>query len=561
MEYLVFILAFCAFVLFVLIQGKLLDRRNEKQFAAKLRRDFGMVPDKEYKAERFLQIPTYFEKHPEEGQLDDITWNDLGMDEIFQRLDYSLSSTGEEYLYYLLRSPERTAEELEHFDKVVSYYGKKTEERVRLQLLMARLGNTGKYSLYQYLEYLTRLGRRSNGREIFFNLLFIPCVGILFVNVSLGILAVVALMMYKITSYYKIKGEIEPYVTSLAYITRLLDVAEEILKLPHETWQEEWERLKGHRNRLKSSRYGSFWLFSSNKASLTSGNPLDIIMDYIRMVFHFDIMVFNRMLSQILGTMEDIDGMVGILGYLEASVSVCLYRASLTDGWCKPDFGGTGLWAEESYHPLIEQPVKNSIRTQRGVLLTGSNASGKSTFLKTVALNAVLAQTVCTVTAQEYAAPVYRIFSSMSLRDDLESGESYYIVEIRSIKRILDAVGQGERPVLCFVDEVLRGTNTVERIAASTQILKSMAVPGCICFAATHDIELTDLLQEDYENYHFQEEIVDADVLFSYKLYPGKSTSQNAIRLLSIMGYEEEIVDRAIRQADFFRSRGIWKST
>lgn len=110
---------------------------------------------------------------------------------------------------------------------------------------------------------------------------------------------------------------------------------------------------------------------------------------------------------------------------------------------------------------------------KQGVLLTGSNASGKSTFLKTVAVNGILAQTIHTCLADRYASCFYQMYTSMALRDDLQSQESYYIVEIKSLKRILDHVGE-EVPMICFVDEVLRGTNTVERIAASSQILKSM---------------------------------------------------------------------------------------
>ena len=89
----------------------------------------------------------------------------------------------------------------------------------------------------------------------------------------------------------------------------------------------------------------------------------------------------------------------------------------------------------------------------------------------------------------------------MALKDDLLGRESYYLAEIRSLKRILDETGE-EYPVLCFVDEVLRGTNTVERIAASAQILESLSGRNVICFAATHDIELTYILEDDYENYH-----------------------------------------------------------
>ena len=214
---------------------------------------------------------------------------------------------------------------------------------------------------------------------------------------------------------------------------------------------------------------------------------------------------------------------------------------------------------ENAYHPLIEQPVKNSISAQKGVLLTGSNASGKSTFLKTVAVNAILAQTIHTCLADSYRGALYRIMSSMALRDDLEGGDSYYIVEIKSLKRILNQTAEEGQPVLCFVDEVLRGTNTVERIAASTQILKSLAGREVVCFAATHDIELTHLLEEYYDNYHFEEEIIEGDVHFNYQLKTGRATTRNAIRLLGVMGYEEKLIQEAETLAENSLKEGIWR--
>ena len=109
------------------------------------------------------------------------------------------------------------------------------------------------------------------------------------------------------------------------------------------------------------------------------------------------------------------------------------------------------------------------------------------------------------------------------------------------------------------MDEVLRGTNTVERIAASTQILKSLQGAGGLCFAATHDIELTELLEKEYANYHFQEQVEKGDISFPYQLMPGRAQTRNAIRLLAIMGYEEEIIERADRLAAHFLQNGRWK--
>ena len=209
------------------------------------------------------------------------------------------------------------------------------------------------------------------------------------------------------------------------------------------------------------------------------------------------------------------------------------------------------------YHPLLKAPVANSVETERPILITGSNASGKSTFLKMTALNALFAQTVNTVCAGSIRMPFYRIYSSMMLTDSLETNESYYMVEIRSIKRIMDAA-EGEPRALCFVDEVLRGTNTVERIAASSQILKSLAEQHVMAFAATHDIELTDMLANHFDNYHFEEEIVDGSIHFSYKLLDGKAHTRNAIRLLSIMGYDESVIESAEQTAEHFMEEGTW---
>lgn len=93
--------------------------------------------------------------------------------------------------------------------------------------------------------------------------------------------------------------------------------------------------------------------------------------------------------------------------------------------------------------------------------------------------------------------------TSMALRDDLSGGESYFIVEIRSLKRILDE-SRKQEPLLCIIDEVLRGTNTIERIAASSRILSALNRDWILPFAATHDIELSYILDRQYRNYHLR---------------------------------------------------------
>lgn len=532
-------------------------KQAEKRFMNSLYEDCGKLARKEYAPERFARIGSYFLRHPSPLQLDDITWNDLGMDEIFMRMNYTLSASGEEYLYYTLRTLQKEEGELLHLEEVVRFFGDHPDERVKVQLQMNKLGYTGKFSLYDYLDNLDYLGERSNRKSLIQDLLFIPLIALLWVNFSMGIIGLVMLMVYNITTYFKEKGEIDPYITSFAYIMRLLDVCGELEKIKLPVCGKEQERLRVHRKEMQTMRRNSFWVMDPGRGQ-ASGNILEAVLDYVRMVFHVDLLKFNNMLKHLRNHIENVDMMIGTVGYLETAIAIGIFRNSLTEGYCLPEFTDkNGICMENGYHPLIAQPVKNGIHAEQGVLLTGSNASGKSTFLKTVAINAVFAQTIHTCMADRFRSALYQVYSSMALRDDLGAGESYYIVEIKALKRILDAAKEGGR-VLCFVDEVLRGTNTVERIAASTQILKSLRGTDILCFAATHDIELTELLQKEYDNYHFSEEVRDGDVVFDYKLQSGKATTRNAIRLLELLGYDREIIEKAYEQAEHFTDSGSW---
>lgn len=369
------------------------------------------------------------------------------------------------------------------------------------------------------------------------------------------LLTVVAVNM---TTYLREKTNIQPYLTSFSYIMRLIQCGSSILEENLEEMQEYKEGLKQKVDALALIRrnYGAVADMNSS-----SGNPLEIVIDYVNMLTHIDIMRFNRMVRLVKDKKEAIYELVESIGYIDAVISIGAFRASLKQ-YCVPELTeGTEVCfcIEEGYHPSISNPVVNSFRQKRGMLVTGSNASGKSTFLKMVAINAILAQTIHTCAASGYKGGMYKIFSSMALRDDLIAGDSYYIVEIKALKRIMDAAENTDaNPLLCFVDEVLRGTNTVERIAASTQIMESLAKKGVYCFAATHDIELTHLLAEQYDNYHFEEDVKDGDVLFSYRLLDGRAQSRNAIKLLKVIGFSDEITEHAEDRAQRFLRTGQW---
>ena len=570
MEYIYLICALLLLFLFIMGKEYLTSKRREKVFIKRLYDQYGMPKEREYQAgELDEHIAMYYRRHKENDQIDEITWHDLGMDEVYKSINYSYSSAGDEYLYYRLRTPITNAGLLDAFEKHVGFFMAHADERVMLQLKFAALGRMKKYSLYEYLEHLEELGERNSLKYYLAILCVAASIGIMFFSVPVGIVALLAVLCRNMVCYFKEHKEIEPYITSFQYVFRLMDASRQTAKLPIAEIEKERESLKDCCKKMEGFKQGSFLVMSSSGGrSISSSNFIEVILDYLRMLLYLDLIKFNQMLGVVRENLDAIDEMITIIGALETAVVVGEMRTGRKDGWCTPDFpdesreGMPCIKMERFYHPLLTDPVKNDLDTGRGVLLTGSNASGKSTFLRAVALNVVLAQTLHTCMADSYYGSFFRVFSSMSLQDDLISGDSYYMVEVKSIQRILNQAqegGEDAAPVLCFVDEVLRGTNTVERIAASTQILRALSGRGVLCFAATHDVELTKLLAKEFDNYHFEEEIQEDDIFFPYRLQKGPAHTRNAIALLRMLGYDASLVKDAEEMADVFLRTGDWK--
>jgi DNA mismatch repair ATPase MutS len=300
---------------------------------------------------------------------------------------------------------------------------------------------------------------------------------------------------------------------------------------------------------------GAFFVTSGGNVGTGLG---DTILEYLKMFFHLDLIKFDSMVETFAGHEEECMDLLDVVGTIDAAMAAASFR-QLLPRWCHGTINDVPVISgKEMYHPLLRDPVPNSFTCEGGNLITGSNASGKSTFLKNIAVNQILMQSLDTVPAEAWSAPYMKIVTSMALTDNLLGGESYFIVEIRSLKRIVDMAADSDVPVLGIVDEVLRGTNTVKRIAASSKILEMLAKGNAVIFAATHDIELSYILESLYRNLHFEEEIDGGDVRFCYRLMEGRAMTSNAIRLLSVMGYNTNVVDSARKMAEDFTKSGEW---
>ena len=558
---LVFIGVLGFFIVVTLMLGVRERRRTRSRLLHTLRENFGKPASKKTSPERYAQIPQYTRHHTGGFRIDDITWNDLDMDQVFHAMDSTCSAAGEEYLYHLLRAPAMNAADLPFRQEQYAYFAGRSheEERVRLQEILMDLGHAGKYSLYDYIDFTTALGERSNLPHYAAALAPFLAFALMFLHTGIGILVLLFVCSLNLITYFKEKARIAPHFQVFNYILRLLDCARELEKAGCPAFKEDTDKIPELLKAFASFRRGSSLLLGSTAGS---ADPLGLALEYIRIIFHLDLIKFNNMLRQMRGRQPQIDALLTITGRIDACISIVSWRETLPF-YSVPELRDESAFpfnVQDLYHPLLSEPVSNSLAAQRPVLLTGSNASGKSTFLKAAALCALLSQTVGTAPAASYSGACYRIYTSMALRDSLQDGESYFIVEIKSLRRILQAARETENPpVLCCIDEVLRGTNTVERISASTEILRCFGSTDTVCFAATHDVELTGLLKDTFDNHHFSEEISDGDVRFSYRLQPGPSNTCNAIALLGALGYDRELVSRAKTRADRFLEDGSWQ--
>ncbi|MHB8129706.1 MAG: MutS-related protein [Mobilitalea sp.] len=543
-------------ILAIVIWSILNEQNLLKKRKHQLKMEWGNTPEEEYTSEKYDSLKAFYQSIKDDRlDVDDITWNDLDMNEIYMQMNNTQCSIGEEYLYALLHKPCFSPEELEERNRLMKFFSENEEKRILLQTKLYPIGKLSIISIYDYINRLDEQEAKSNLGHYFMSMGLILSIVLIFINPGLGGICTVGFIANNILQYYKEKAKIEKYLTVFSYIFRLLDSIKGIHQLEIPEVKTYTDTLKQDSNLFKGFRKGAFLLISKN----VSGNPLDMMLDYVRMLFHVDLIKYNSMLGFFKKNRKVLNRLFINIGFLDSMIAAASFR-NMISYYCEPNLVKTGhpkLTVTDLYHPLLETPITNSIAEDKSVLITGSNASGKSTFIKTLAINAILSQTIYTSTSKNYKASYFMIYSSMALRDNIFSNESYYIVEIKSLKRILDRIND-EIPALCFIDEVLRGTNTLERIAASSRILSSLSKKNALVFAATHDIELTQILENGYSNYHFQERIAENEILFDYKLYKGKAISKNAIKLLGMLGYPKEIITSAENAAEEFLTKGEW---
>ncbi|MDR2166652.1 MAG: hypothetical protein LBE35_02220 [Clostridiales bacterium] len=222
------------------------------------------------------------------------------------------------------------------------------------------------------------------------------------------------------------------------------------------------------------------------------------------------------------------------IGYFEAMASVAVLPQQNPD-WVYPEIcAELALTAKNLGHPLIEEfdRVANDFDLKGIGIISGSNMSGKTTFLRTVGINLVLAYMGAPVCAAAFKAPAVAIWTCMRPPDNLKQNISTFYAELLRIKNIID----NENPMLFLIDEIFAGTNSEDRVTGAKAVLQNLHKKQNLGLITTHDLEVCKT--ESFANHHFSEHYVDNEIRFDFKIKPGISTTRNAKFLMKMIGID-----------------------
>jgi len=238
-----------------------------------------------------------------------------------------------------------------------------------------------------------------------------------------------------------------------------------------------------------------------------------------------------------------IRGWLKAVGEFEALTALAGYSYEHPDDVFAELAGGASLFeAKGLAHPLLPAAAtRNDVKLGDGLrlmILSGPNMAGKSTFIRSVGVNAVLAQCGAPVRAERLRLSPVTVAASICVLDSLSGGVSRFYAEIRRIKLISD-LAAGPSPVLFLLDELLSGTNSHDRLAGSEFIVRSLVERGGIGIVSTHDLALTripDAMPGRAENFHFEDRYADGQLIFDYSLKAGVVKTSNALELMRSIG-------------------------
>ena len=484
---------------------------------------------------------------PTDSQVDGQTWHDLDLYRVFDQLNYTQSSIGAEALYQKMRlikfQPEASLQELEDF------FDHHPDLRLEVQVVMNQLG---KKNHNMARSIVANPGKQDS--KIYLSLyIFLACLPV-FSLFFLPFFKIQAMMVLVASATFNIifssirNWSNKMRLDRVSYLVRIFASTEKLshLAIPKQ------EALKQAVQPFKKTK-----VISGILQSPTGSSDMEIILIYLNFLFLIPQIAQVYIYQQVRIHQKEAQEAINLLGELEVAISLLRHKRDV-DLVCHPSFKQeVGIKGKGIYHPLLADPVANDVSFEKNMVISGDNASGKSTYLKMVAINCILAQGLGFAYGDSLELSYGHVMTSMDVSDDIEVGDSYFITESKTILRMIESLEKSGFHYF-FIDELFKGTNTIERIGSGLGIVRWLSRHDCLYMISSHDIELVAASGAVNDNYHFDSRYVDGKIVFDYQIKQGAAVTKNAVNTLKSLHFPSEITQTSQELIGQYEKTGKW---
>lgn len=484
---------------------------------------------------------------PTDSQVDGQTWHDLDLYRVFDQLNYTQSSIGAEALYQKMRlikfQPEASLQELEDF------FDHHPDLRLKVQVVMNQLG---KKNHNMARSIVANPGKQDS--KIYLSLyIFLACLPV-FSLFFLPFFKIQAMMVLVASATFNIIfSSIRNWSNKMRLdrVSYLVRIFASTAKLSHLAIPKQ-EALKQAVQPFKKTK-----VISGILQSPTGSSDMEIILIYLNFLFLIPQIAQVYIYQQVRIHQKEAQEAINLLGELEVAISLLRHKRDV-DLVCHPSFKKEGgIKGKGIYHPLLTDPVANDVRFEKNMVISGDNASGKSTYLKMVAINCILAQGLGFAYGESLELSYGHVMTSMDVSDDIEVGDSYFITESKTILRMIESLEKSGFHYF-FIDELFKGTNAIERIGSGLGIVRWLSRHDCLYMISSHDIELVAASGAVNDNYHFDSRYVDGEIVFDYQIKQGAAVTKNAVNTLKSLHFPSEITQTSQELIRQYEETGKW---
>ncbi len=521
--------------------------RKEKKLKQQIREAFGKPKTIDFD---FDAIRRFADRNRKESfqNLPDKVCNDLNFNDLFAYVDRTSSFVGQQCLYDRMRRIPNDRRPLDILEKWIGRFEKNEPLRTEIQYHLQNLAGRDAYYLCDLFQATAVKPPKWLPSAYVLSLTNTLAIVLMFFRPEFFLLSLVVTIANTVLHYLNKKN----ILTYLDSMPQLLNLNRTVRKLLIFDFLKKSDEISEDASRFlhNISRKMNFFRLDE----LLRGDPFGFLWglsEIIKIFFLLEPIFLFRLLRRVESHEKELQEAFEFVGLVDEAVALTSLRMGLPY-YCHPEIISDikAMHFEEIYFPIVGNCISNSLVVRgKSILITGSNMSGKTTFIRAVGINALMGLTLNICFARSFALPNLYLWSAILMNDDLMNDKSFYLEEVQTIKEMIE-VSHKTGPNLFLLDEIYKGTNTIERVSGGKAVLSWLNNGDNLVFISTHDIELTELLKEEYDLYHFSEHVDNNNVSFDFKIKAGKMKTRNAIKILEVNGYPPVLISEA-RQLSF----------